>query len=134
MAPSSGDIYKNSFNDSTLSDLTILLSDRKVYVHRIILCRRSKYFNKLILNGFKVSEKIIALLSDTNSPFFQESSLKEIPLYGDDPGVMMALFRYIYDLPYEATAKDPEWQILANVYIAADKYEVEGLPTNATNK
>lgn len=134
MAPSSGDIYKNYFNDSTLSDLTILLSDRKVYVHRIILCRRSKYFNKLILNGIKVSEKIIALLSDTNSPFFQESSLKEIPLHGDDPVVMMAMFRYIYDLDYDTLRKDYTtiWQFLANVYIAADKYQVEGLGRDVT--
>jgi len=63
MAPSPGDIYKTYFNDPTLSDLTILLSDRKVYVHRIILCRRSKYFNRLILNGFKVSlPAVVALL------------------------------------------------------------------------
>jgi len=67
IAPSSGDIYKTYFNVPTLSDLTILLSDQKVYVHRIILCRCSKYFNKLVLNGFKVSSSIASLIGDPNS-------------------------------------------------------------------
>ena len=48
------DIYKPYFDDVTLSDLTIRLSDRTVHVHRIVLCRRSKYFEKLILGSFKV--------------------------------------------------------------------------------
>lgn len=47
---------------------------------------------------------------------------------------MMALFRYIYDLPYEPTDKDSEWQFLARVYIAADKYEVEGLVKDVTRR
>ena len=63
MAPSSGtdDYHKHFFNDPTLSDLTIRLSDRTVYVHRIVLCRRSAYFEKLILSGFKVSESTAAI-------------------------------------------------------------------------
>lgn len=69
MAPSSGDIYKTYFNDPTLSDLTILLSDQKVYVHRIILCRCSKYFNRLILNGFKVSKPGAKLLGPKLTTF-----------------------------------------------------------------
>ena len=76
MAPSSRDIYKNYFNNSTLSDLTIRLSDRTVYVHRIILCSRSKYFNKLILNGFKVSKPVTALYSDISSPSFRNPASK----------------------------------------------------------
>lgn len=56
MAPAPhNSIYKAYFNDPTLSDLTIRLSDRIVDVHRIILCRRSVYFEKLILGPFKVS-------------------------------------------------------------------------------
>jgi hypothetical protein len=47
---------------------------------------------------------------------------------------MMALFRYIYDLPYEPTDKDSEWQFLAKVCIAADKYEVEGLVKDVTRR
>lgn len=48
--------------------------------------------------------------------------------------MMMALFRYIYDLPYEFTDKDSEWQFLAKVYIVADKYEVEGLVRDVTRR
>jgi len=47
---------------------------------------------------------------------------------------MMALFRYIYDLPYDSADEDSEWQFLAKVYIAADKYEVRGLATNVTQR
>jgi hypothetical protein len=56
MAPSpDNNIYKAYFNDPTLSDLTIRLSDRNVHVHRIVLCRRFVYFEKLILGSFKVN-------------------------------------------------------------------------------
>jgi hypothetical protein len=55
MVPSpDNNIYKAYFDDPTLSDLTIRLSDRTVHVHRIVLCRRSLYFEKLILGRFKV--------------------------------------------------------------------------------
>ena len=53
--PPENNIYKAYFNDPTLSDLTIRLSDRTVHVHRIVLCRRSVYLEKLILGAFKVS-------------------------------------------------------------------------------
>jgi hypothetical protein len=52
---SSSDTYKAYFNDPTLSDLRIRLGDRTIHVHRIVLCRRSVYFEKLILGAFKVS-------------------------------------------------------------------------------
>ena len=48
-------LYKAYFNDSTLSDLTIKLSDRSVYAHRIVLCRGSEYFDKLLAGRFKVN-------------------------------------------------------------------------------
>ena len=48
-------LYKTYFNDPTLSDLTIKLSDRSVYVHRIVLCRDSEYFDKLLTGRFKAS-------------------------------------------------------------------------------
>ena len=62
MAPSPGtDLYKAYFDDPTLSDLTIRLSNRTVHVYRVVLCRRSVYFEKLILSGFKVSNLAIVL-------------------------------------------------------------------------
>jgi len=55
MAPSPDfDVYKSYFDDPTFSDLTIRLSDKTIMVDRRTLCRRSKYFEKLILGPFKV--------------------------------------------------------------------------------
>ena len=47
-------LYKAFFDDATLSDLTIQLSDRCVRVHRIVLCRQSEYFTKLLTGRFQV--------------------------------------------------------------------------------
>lgn len=46
------DFFKDYFNDPTFSDLTIRLSDRTVKVHRIVLCRKSEYFDKLLTGRF----------------------------------------------------------------------------------
>jgi hypothetical protein len=55
------DLYKAYFDDATLSDLTIRLSDRVVQVHRIVLCRRSEYFAKLLTGQFKVCSLLRSL-------------------------------------------------------------------------
>lgn len=48
-------LYSTHFNDPTLSDLTLKLSDgTEIHAHRVVLCRRSKYFAKLIIGGFSV--------------------------------------------------------------------------------
>jgi hypothetical protein len=54
MKSRASDIFKDYFDDPTLSDLTIRLSDRTVHVHRIVLCRKSEYFNSLLTGHFKV--------------------------------------------------------------------------------
>jgi hypothetical protein len=46
--------YKAFFDDATLSDLTVRLSDRTVCAHRIVLCRQSEYFTKQLTGQFKV--------------------------------------------------------------------------------
>jgi hypothetical protein len=50
-------MYKAFFDDATLSDLTIHLSDRAVRVHRIVLCRQSEYFTKLLTGQFQVCSR-----------------------------------------------------------------------------
>jgi len=47
---------------------------------------------------------------------------------------MMGVFRYMYDRSYEHLNKhgETEWQFLAEVYVAADKYEIGGLTKNVT--
>lgn len=58
----------------------------------------------------------------------------------DDPDAMVALLRFIYDLPFEGNAKiditSNEDELLlpyTQVYIAADKYQVEGLKLAVSN-
>lgn len=48
-------LYYTHFNDLTLSDLTLKLSDGTVtHAHYVVLCRQFKYFSKLIFAGFNV--------------------------------------------------------------------------------
>ena len=62
MALSSGAAYKDYFDNKTLSDLTLRIGDRRVYVHRIVLSSHSAYFNKLLTSGFKVRDSLAATL------------------------------------------------------------------------
>lgn len=48
------ELWQDYFDDPTLSDLAIRLSDRVVHVHRIVLCRGSEYFAKLLTSSFMV--------------------------------------------------------------------------------
>ncbi|GAB7324821.1 hypothetical protein MBLNU13_g08657t3 [Cladosporium sp. NU13] len=116
MAPSPGTdttFHKHYFNDPTLSDLTIRPSDRTVHVHRIVLCRRSAYFEKLILGGFK------------------ETGLKEVELHDDDPDAMIGLFRCIHDLPCDEPSRLEAClttlEFPAEICVVAEKYQVEGV-------
>ena len=49
------DVYKSYFNKPKFSSHTIRFGDKTIYVHDVILCRRSEYFEKLIDGLFKVS-------------------------------------------------------------------------------
>ena len=48
-------LYKAYFDDPSLSDFTIKLSDRSVHLHRVVLCRGSEYFANLLDGRFQVS-------------------------------------------------------------------------------
>lgn len=56
--PLASKLYKHYFNNPTLSDLTIRLSDRTVHAHRIVLCRGSQYFTALLTGNFQVSDHL----------------------------------------------------------------------------
>lgn len=49
-------LYKAFLNDRTLSDLMIHLGDISVYAHRIVLCRGSEYFSRMLTGRFQVSQ------------------------------------------------------------------------------
>ncbi|GAB7324720.1 hypothetical protein MBLNU13_g08579t1 [Cladosporium sp. NU13] len=112
------DLYKAFFDDATLSDLTIQLRDGTVRVHRIILCRKSEYFTKLLTGSF------------------QENGRKEIELKEDDGNSMVAVLRYIYGLPYYERFGDQSDQLQphAEAYVVAEKYQVEGLKLAISKK
>ena len=60
------ELYKAFFDDATFSDLTIQLSHRTVRVHRIVLCRKSKYFTKLLTGQFQVCSDPLDMIRALN--------------------------------------------------------------------
>ena len=125
-------LYKAFLDDPALSDLTICLSDRTVYAHRIVLCRGSEYFANMFTGRFQVSQMPTAPTNKARKLTLnqQESASNEIKLQEDDPNAMLALLRFLYGLPYDAEAKS-KWltslQPHAEVYVVADKYQIEPL-------
>lgn len=131
-------LYRAFFDDPTSSDVTICLGNRRVYAHRIALCRGSKYFASMLAGRFQVSQMPAAppdWVSQTNFEQ-QESASKEIELKEDDSGAMLALLRFLYDLPYNAEANS-KWvsslQPHASVYVVADKYQLDSLKEAVAN-
>ena len=47
-------LFKTCFDDPTRSDITIVLSDRSVHAHGIVLCRGSEYFSNLLAESSQV--------------------------------------------------------------------------------
>ena len=128
----SSKLYKAFLDDPALSDLTIRLSDRTVYAHRIVLCRGSEYFANMFTGRFQVSQMPTAPTNKARKLTLnqQESASNEIKLQEDDPNAMLALLRFLYGLPYDAEAKS-KWLISlqphAEVYVVADKYQIAPL-------
>jgi hypothetical protein len=71
-------LYKAFFDDDTLSDLTIHLNDRAVRVYRIVLCRQSDYFTKLLTGQFQVRS-----LLDTSRSYDRKYELELIQVRGE---------------------------------------------------
>ncbi|THZ60531.1 hypothetical protein D6C86_04964 [Aureobasidium pullulans] len=107
------------FNNEQLSDVTVKFSGQQLFAHKAVLARKSKYFYRAFTGKFPVA------------------SSNEIDL-GDDetPEAIIAMIRYIYDLPYDKvlegkpvddtsayiTKDDLPFHIA--VFTAADKYDV----------
>lgn len=84
MVPSSGEVYKDYFDNKTLFDLALRIGDRLIHVHRIVLSSNSAYFNKLFTGGFKVRDcwlclyRTLANYSDRKPTRKRSSSMKTI--------------------------------------------------------
>ena len=67
-----------------------------------------------------------------NLQIWQESGQSEIELHEDDPLVMTALFRYVYNCSYHDLweGTNSTLQFLAKVYAAGEKYLIKGLGAN----
>lgn len=104
------------FDKPQFSDLTIRLSDdRIVHVHRVILCRGSEYFRKLLVGGFS------------------ESGAEEIKLLDDDPDAMIEVLRAIYGIAYPSSGVQQmnSWVFHTTVYVTAEKYQLEATKQHA---
>jgi hypothetical protein len=54
MDPQASESSKRSFNNPPPSDLKLKLGGKTLHVHRIVLCRKSGYFNSLLTGRSKV--------------------------------------------------------------------------------
>ncbi|MCJ1435433.1 hypothetical protein MMC27_004806 [Xylographa pallens] len=108
---------------SKYHDLVIRCQDREWKVHRVVICLRSKFFEKAC---------------DGN---FQEGRTGEITLAEDDAEVVDRVIDYLYRLDYDDKPKtanvessDGPLVMNANVYAIAHKYEIRSLKKVARRK
>ncbi|MCJ1381875.1 hypothetical protein MMC17_004987 [Xylographa soralifera] len=108
---------------SKYHDLVIRCQDREWKAHRIVICLRSKFFEKACDGSFK------------------EGRSGEITLAEDDAEVVDRMIDYLYRLDYDdkpntanANSSDGPLVMNANIYAIADKYEIWSLKEVAQRK
>ena len=96
--------YKTFLNSPNLSDVTIIISDRRLQAHKLILSAHSPVFLAMFKNGMKENQDNAIKITDIKYEVFQE------------------LLRFIY------TGKIENIDIVANdLLVAADKYVISEL-------
>ena len=123
-------IVKNEiFNHADYSDITIVLTDRVVKCHKLILCTNSDYFAKLcgVDAQFEVSvgmQKISFLVLNSG----KERSKSEIELKEDDPDAMQTMLQYLYTGVYKAQfGLDHGWRQHLAARTVAEKYLITAM-------
>ncbi|CEJ60375.1 hypothetical protein PMG11_08952 [Penicillium brasilianum] len=120
--------YEKLLLSGDYSDLQIVCQETTFKVHQCIICPRSSFVGAAIKHPFK------------------ESSTGVIELPADHPGTVERIIVYLYRGDYKqtghlismATAEDDSPAHVglnrADVYITADKYDIQPLKTLAANK
>ncbi|KAK5134196.1 hypothetical protein LTR08_006856 [Meristemomyces frigidus] len=104
------------FNVKAHSDITIILNDRKIHAHKLVLVLSSKFFRAALEGGFK------------------EADARELSLLDDDPEAMAGLLRYFYGLKPHDAAKEPGIYFDLKLFAVAGKYDVPDLLAEAENE
>ncbi|PSK42708.1 hypothetical protein B9Z65_5630 [Elsinoe australis] len=107
-----GRISIKYFDKEKLSDITIVVSERQIKVHRLVLASQSPYFEALC-NGK-----------------FQDGSLPEVELIGDDHDDVHDMIKYMYTENIDWSAEDirsGKEPVSVGLMVIADKYQFENL-------
>ena len=84
--------FLSLLNQQDFSDITLIVEDKPIYCHQVILAQRSGYFEATFNNSFSEKEQRVATYKDVNYDMFM-IFLKQ--LYSDSVRVET---KHIYDL------------------------------------
>ncbi|KAK2616715.1 hypothetical protein QQS21_000327 [Conoideocrella luteorostrata] len=107
---------QKQFNTDSLSDVVIVCANETMKAHRVILATHSSYFEKALSGNWV------------------ESSSNRIEIKDFDPRVIEAMLRFMYSFDYNNDSGISSMIYDAQVYQAADKYDVPGLKKLAQKK
>ncbi|TKX26871.1 BTB/POZ domain-containing protein 5 [Elsinoe australis] len=98
-----------------ISNITIVVSGRQIKVHRLVLASQSPYFEAL--------------------GKFQDVSLPEVELIGDDPDDVHVIITHMYTENIDWSAEDIRSEkrpVPVGLMVIADKYHFENLVGKVT--
>ena len=113
LPPKLGSDLKALLEDETLSDVSLVVGDRSIPAHRVVLASRSSVFRAMFQHNTKESEEGRVHISDSSYE------------------AVAAMLKFMYcDVPSEFDDVSPNEQLL----IVGDKYDVPGLKRVSENK